>query len=95
LTPTATATATVPEQIQRISAQVASLVTAGVLNQGQGTALTTKLDAALAALNRGNQNAACGQLGAFSNQVEAFVRAGILSPAQGQGLIGPISSLCG
>jgi hypothetical protein len=49
--------------------------------------LAKKLDAAVISLNRGNTNAAVGQLGAFINQVEAFIRAGILPPEKGQALI--------
>jgi hypothetical protein len=67
---------------------------AGVLNHGQGNALAVKLDAAVRALNRGNGQAACNELGAFTNQIEAFINAGLLSAGQGQALTGPISNLC-
>ena len=63
------------------------LVESGVLNQGQGIALIAKLDAALAQLDKGNEIAAMNQLQAFTNQVNAFINAGILSPAEGQPLI--------
>ncbi len=43
-------------------------------------------------------NAACNQLRAFINQVNAFINVGILSDAEGQALIdianGVISELC-
>ena len=66
---------------------VNALVAAGVLNQGQGSGLLRKLDAAGQALDRGNATAAINQLQAFINQVEAFINAGTLSPAEGQPLI--------
>jgi len=75
------------EQIQALIDQVGALVAAGVLNKGQGNALTAKLQAALNAANRGNTTAATNQLEAFINQVNAFVNAGVLAPAQGQALI--------
>ena len=41
------------------------------LPEGSENSLTTKLDAALASLDQGNDNAATNQLQAFINQVEA------------------------
>jgi hypothetical protein len=66
---------------------VAALVNAGVLNKGEGDALTAKLDAAIQQLDRGNTNAAINQLQAFINQVEALARSGRLTQAQSQPLI--------
>ncbi|MGH9837978.1 MAG: PQQ-binding-like beta-propeller repeat protein [Blastocatellia bacterium] len=59
------------------------------LNLPNGTAnsLEAKLNAALASVERGNANAALGQLGAFKNQVEALVNSGKLSAADGQALL--------
>jgi hypothetical protein len=65
---------------------VQALVSGGVLNWGQGKALTAKLEAALASLKDGKTNAASGQLQAYLNQVKAFVNAGILTPEQGKQL---------
>jgi len=68
--------------------EVEDLVTAGVLNQNQGTALTATLTAAIAQLSPPpNVTAAVNQLQAFILQVSAFITAGILSPAEGQPLI--------
>ena len=66
---------------------VADLITAGVLNQGQANSLIVKCEAAFRALDRGNTTAAINQLNAFINEVAAFINAGILSPAEGQALI--------
>jgi hypothetical protein len=64
------------------------------LNVGQGTALTQKLVAARQQLSQGNVLAACGQLTAFANQVNAFVAGGILSSAEGRVLLNSISGAC-
>ena len=78
---------TLQEAAQDVIDQVADLVTAGVLNAGQGNALTSKLEAVIKKLNQGNTNAAQGQLGAFINQVNAFIKTGKLLPEEGQPLI--------
>jgi hypothetical protein len=65
---------------------VEALGAAGVLNAGNTNALLVKLDAAQAALARGSDEAARGSLGAFINQVNAFVRTGKLTAAQGTAL---------
>jgi hypothetical protein len=93
-TPTPTAMLTPQGQVQQLRSQLAGLVAAGIFSEGQENALSAKLDAALQAFGRGNRNAACGQLGAFTNQVEGFAKAGILSPSQSQELTGPINQLC-
>jgi hypothetical protein len=72
---------------QQLSNTVNSLVAQGVLSQGNGNALTAKLQAAISSLNNGNASAACNQLQAFINQVQAFINSGKLTPAQGQALI--------
>jgi hypothetical protein len=48
--------------------------------------LQVKLDAAKASLDRGNETAALNQLGAFLNQVDAMVRSGQMTAAQGADL---------
>ncbi len=52
--------------IRRLSTYVESLG----LNRGIETSLTAKLNAAIAAIERGNDRAATGQLGAFSHEVD-------------------------
>ena len=75
------------EQIEKFIGEVFTLVDEGVLNQGESNALITKLDAALKSLDKENTKAACNQLGAFINQVNALVNSGRLTPEQGQALI--------
>jgi len=75
------------EQIADITTKVQDLINARVLNQGQGQALKSTLDTATRQLNAGNTTAACGPLQAFINLVEADVREGKLTAAQGQPLI--------
>jgi hypothetical protein len=52
------------------------------LNHGQQNALTSTLNAAIDALNRGDNKAALNQLDAFENKVNAFVKTGILTQDQ-------------
>ncbi len=78
----------VPEAaISGLIKEVQALVTGGTLNQGQGNSLTVKLEAAVASLGRGNTIAACNQLHAFINEVNAMIRSGRLTSQQGQSLI--------
>lgn len=73
-------------KIQHLIEAVEGLVESGVLNDGQGNALISKLEAALSSLENGNTNAACNQLQAFVNQVGAFVTSGVLPPQEGEEL---------
>jgi hypothetical protein len=59
----------------------------------QGNSLQAKLNAALAAVQRGNPHAAAGAMGAFVNQVNAFIQNGTLTAAQGQSLIDQASAI--
>lgn len=63
--------------------KVEALVTAGTLTQTQAHPLLVKLDAAQTALAAGDLQGVRDALGAFVNQVKAFVRTGKLSAAQG------------
>ena len=74
-------------QIALLEGDVASLQSRGVLSKGRAQSLTAKLAASQGQLARGGRVAASNQLGAFVNEVEAFIRAGILTAADGQALI--------
>jgi hypothetical protein len=65
----------------------------GVLTSDQAAGLMDKLDAATLSISRGNTRAACGQLGAIVNQVNAMVNDGTLSSADGQLLIDAAAAL--
>jgi hypothetical protein len=78
-------------EITAISNQVNTLVNTGVLNKGDGNALTSKLNAATSSLNAGNTTAGVNQLNAFMNQVNAFQKAGKLSSAQAQALVSSVN----
>jgi hypothetical protein len=75
------------ERIRLLVRDVEGLVAQGLLSAGRGNALLAKLQAALASLARGQEEAAGHQLEAFVNQVEALVRSGHLPPGEGQALI--------
>lgn len=84
-----TITVLTPQQAtQDLIADVEELVTAGVLNHGQGNALIVKLQAAIQKMDQGNYNAAINNLNAFINQVNAFRNSGILTDEQANALIG-------
>src|SRR4029077_5056268 len=78
---------TAQQQSAVIVNQVNTLVSSGVLNSGNGSALTTRLNNAITNLNGGNKNAGVNQLNAFINQVNAFQNSGKLTAAQAQALI--------
>jgi len=86
---------TTAAEINELIDDVQKLVDDGVLNGGQGNALTSKLENVLAKLDKGNTNAAANQLGAFINQVEDFVYEGVLTAEQGELLIKAASLLVG
>ncbi|HKI53225.1 MAG TPA: hypothetical protein VJ987_03805, partial [Anaerolineales bacterium] len=86
---------TTQAEIYELINDVQKLVDDGVLNDGQGNALTSKLENVLEKLAKGNTNAAANQLGAFINQVEDFVYEGILTAEQGDMLIKSASLLVG
>ena len=64
------------------------LVDNGILNQGQGNSLIVKLENAEHLLDKENPGAASNILSAFINQVEAFIKSGVLPLPDGQTLIG-------
>ncbi len=75
------------QQVALLIDDIDDLVNDGLLDSGNGNALTTKLDGALASLDEGNVAAGVNQLQAFINQVNALVNAGKLTAAQAQTLI--------
>jgi hypothetical protein len=77
------------QEIALICNQVDALVSAGVLNKGNGNALCVKLSNAIDSLNRGDTTAGINQLNAFINQVTIFQKTGNLTSDQAQALIGP------
>jgi len=61
-----------PEAIGNVIEDIGALVAAGDLKKGQGKALTSLLENALRSVDRGNTDAACGQLGAAENAAAAM-----------------------
>ena len=66
--------------------QVQGLVSAGVLNHGQGQSLTAKLNAALTRMST-NPCTAIHVLNAFVKEVNDYIATGLLMAAQGQPLL--------
>ena len=75
------------DQIRFLVADVSALLGAQALNRGRARSLTAKLEAASKQLDQGVIHAAINQLQAFSHEVTAFIRAGVLSNGQGQPLL--------
>jgi autotransporter-associated beta strand protein len=69
------------EQAADLQAQVGALRDAGLLNQGRANSLRVKLELR-------DNHGDIGRVQAFLNEVDAFLRAGILSPAQADALRG-------
>lgn len=59
----------------------------GPLNKGQATALLENLGHIESQADAGNLKTACNQLRAFLNRVRAFVRSGVLTPAEAAPLL--------
>jgi hypothetical protein len=73
---------TTEEQIQLVVDNVDQLLSAGVVNKGQGNALKSKLSTAINSLEKGHIKPAINQLQAFINQVNAYESADILTEDQ-------------
>jgi hypothetical protein len=87
------ATATPQDQAQALIGEVNSLMAAKTLPHGSGNALLASLRTALSSLNRGNANAACGQLAAFVGKVQSLTQQRQLSQANGQALVSAANDL--
>jgi len=83
------------DQVDLLIEQIEALVAAGILNDGQGNALISKLMNALDKLEKSQTKAAANQLEAFINQVEDFVAYGILTAEQGAALIAAAEGIIG
>jgi predicted outer membrane repeat protein len=72
---------------------IAATVSALPLSSGNADALLTKLNGAIADLAAGNVNGAKGKLGAFKNQVNAFVNSRRLTKAQADALTAAVDAV--
>ena len=70
------------QQVERLLALISYYVSEGLLNKGNGNALSRKLD-----LKFDGSPSDGNKLNAFSNQVDAFMRSGTLTPDAGQALL--------
>ena len=75
------------EQCDTLLNEVAELISEGILNDGQGHALTVKLEKVLERISQGKIRQAINMLGAFMNQVADFVENGLLTSEVGDRLI--------
>ncbi|MFW9833576.1 MAG: NosD domain-containing protein [Candidatus Thorarchaeota archaeon] len=77
----------IEELIEHLIGKVQELVDCGVLNDGTGQSLVTKLEVALTKINQEKYTAALQAIGSFICQVNAFENAGILTNDEAQYLI--------
>ena len=83
--------ATSPEEMMEDAAdQIVDMINDGNVNEGQGDALIAKLDAAVKKLDQDNEHAAENILNSVINQIEAFIKSGVLTQTDGQALIDDI-----
>ena len=73
--------------INPLFSEVDALVNAGLVNKGQGTSLTAKLNAASKQLDGNNTNAAGNVLEALLDELNAYVNGGKLTQTEAQSLI--------
>lgn len=85
--------ATAEGGIDGLIAEIEGLINDGLLNGGQGNAFISKLEAALKKLLDGSTKTAINQLGAFRNQVGAFIQSGELAPGEGQALLDAVDAI--
>lgn len=91
----ASGTDTLSVQVLRVEDSIGGLIEdvrrlvgpPGPLNGGQGDSLISKLQGALDQLAKGNVTPAINKLEAFVNEVEAYIRSGKLTEAQGRSLV--------
>jgi pullulanase/glycogen debranching enzyme len=74
------------ELIRSLIDEIEALREAGVLNDGQANSLIVKLESAIKNLDKGKAKTALNNLNAFMNQVQAFIKGGVLTPEEGQSL---------
>jgi len=73
--------------IEDTIAQVIQMINDDQLNEGQATSLIQKLKAAIKKLEDGKDNSAYNMLQSFINQIESFIKSGVLTSQEGQPLI--------
>jgi hypothetical protein len=81
------------DQAEALIAEVNSLMAGRTLPHGPGNALLASLRAGLNSINRGNAQAACGQVGAFVAKVHALTSQRQLNQANGHALISAANDL--
>jgi len=73
--------------IEETIAKVIQMINEDKLDEGEATSLIQKLEAAVKKLGDGKDKAAYNMLQSFINQIEAFIKSGVLTSEEGQRLI--------
>ena len=80
-------------QIDALIDDINALIAAGDLASNRAAPLISRLESAADKLDAGQTQAACSQLGAFINQVYAYIKSRTLTVAEGQSLIDAAQSI--
>jgi hypothetical protein len=81
------------EMLRSLIDEIEALVAAGSLNHGQGNALIVKLEQAIKHLDNEKPGTALNVLNAFTNQVIGLINGGVLTPGEGQSLLGAVHAI--
>ncbi|MGA9189848.1 MAG: hypothetical protein WB014_15090 [Methanosarcina sp.] len=81
------------QKIDQMVDSVQNMVTSGLLNQEEENALKAKHDTITQNLNAGNTLASINGLNAFINQINAYIKNGVLSQAEEQAFIDEANSV--
>lgn len=81
------------DEIAAIVDDIEALIAGGTLASNKANPLITKLEQVIGKVEGGQTAAACDQLGAFINQVKAYINNGNLTAVQGQELIDTTNAL--
>jgi len=79
--------------IEETIAIVIQIINEDKLDEGQAISLIQKLEAAVTKLEAGKDNVAYNMLQSFINQIQAFVKSGVLTSEEGQRLIDSASKV--
>ena len=78
------------DMLEETAQQIVDMLNDGEINEGQSIALVNQIDVAVKKLDQNKEHAAENILNSLINQLEAFIKSGILTQTDGQALIDEI-----
>jgi hypothetical protein len=79
--------------LNNVLGSVESLADDGTLNKGNANSLSSKIDNALKSIENGNNVAACGQLGAAENEINAMISGNKITESHADSLLDILNSV--